>query len=315
MSYCFLKSYVLIDNVHILDYNFTVNKSDEKGSTMLNIMTVILSVISFILNLFGLPGYPCGDKIDLEKFNLSWSDEFEGNTVDSSKWKSGWDGDAAVRKGGYWDKSMCTVSDGKLHIATKYYPEGLNGNGKAGWYSAKLETKGLFEQKYGYYEVRCILPKGTGLWSAFWMMCEGVFNVDGSGKDGSEIDIYESAYYSSGKNSDTVSSAIHYDGYGDAHKSTTVHQTHVYGSNPYEEFNTYGVEWNENGYTFYINGVKCGKSDFGGVSDVPEYMLLSVEVGGENGTPADSWAGASIETNTEAPTDFIVDYVRVYQYK
>ena len=46
-----------------------------------------------------------------------------------------------------------------------------------------------------------------------------------------------------------------------------------------------------------------------------EWLLLSVEVGGSKAVPGESWAGPSIETNTEAPTDFIVDYVRAYQYK
>ena len=45
-----------------------------------------------------------------------------------------------------------------------------------------------------------------------------------------------------------------------------------------------------------------------------EWPILSVEIGGENGVAGDSWVGASIDTNTEPLTDFIVDYVRVYQY-
>lgn len=276
----------------------------------------ILTIISFFLNLFGLPGYPTTETVDMDNFTLVWSDEFDSDAVDYSKWSGGWWGNqqTMVRKGGWWNSKLATVEDGCLHIATKYYENGINNDGKAGWYSSQLTTRYSYEQKYGYFEVRCILPKGAGLWSAFWMMCDGVSDVGNSGMDGSELDIFESAYYTAGINSDTVSAAIHYDGYGDAHRSKTIHHTHVYGSNPYEEFNTYGMQWNEDGYTFYINGHKCGSSSFGGVSRVPEYMLLSVEVGGENGVPGSSWVGASIETNTFAPTDFVVDYVRAYQY-
>lgn len=275
-----------------------------------------LTIFSFFLNLFGLPGYPKAETVDMNKFDLVWADEFEGDSVDYTKWNAGWWGNenTMVRKGGWWNGKLATVEDGALHIATRYYENGVNNDGNAGWYSSQLTTRYSYEQKYGYFEVRCILPKGSGLWSAFWMMCEGVFDEGKEGRDGSELDIFESAYYSS-SNRDTVSSAIHYDGYGDAHRSKTIHHTHVYGSDPYEEFNTYGMEWNEKGYTFYINGHKCGSTDFGGVSREPEYMLLSVEVGGSNGKPADSWAGKSIETNGFAPTDFIVDYVRAYQYK
>lgn len=281
------------------------------------IMFALLSVVSFFLTLFGAPGYPSAQTVDMSKFELTWSDEFDGDEVDMTKWEAGWwgNGNTFVRNGGWWNSDIAFVENDCLHIPTKYYENGLKNDGKAGWYSTQLTTRNSFEQKYGYFEVRCILPKGTGLWSAFWAICEGTFNVDGSGKDGSEIDIFESPFYGDSGKRDVVSSAIHYDGYDEAHKSKTIHKTHVYGSNPYEEFNTYGVEWNEKGYTFYINGHKCKETDFGGVSRVPEYLLLSVEVGGKNGIPDKSWAGDSIDTNDFEPTDFIVDYVRAYQYK
>lgn len=281
-----------------------------------SVTSILLAVATFFLTLFGAPGYPGLKKVDMDKFTMTWNDEFDGNEIDGTKWGPGWwpAEKTSVRKGGYWNESMASVSDGCLHIATKYYENGLDGGG-AGWYSTQLTTQGFFEQQYGYYEVRCILPKGAGLWSAFWMMCKGVGAIDGSGEDGTEIDVFESAFYYDVKNRDTVQSALHYDGYGEEHRQKQIHQTHIYTNNPYEEFNTYGLEWNENEYIFYINGQKCGSTKFGGVSKVPEYLLLSVEVGGENGEAKDSWAGPSIDTNTEEPTDFVVDYVRVYQYK
>lgn len=283
---------------------------------MKTVTAMMLAIVSFFLTLFGQPGYPAGKEVDMDKFDLVWSDEFDGDAVDGTKWSGGWWPATAtsVRKGGFWNEKLCSVEDGALHIATRYYADGLDG-GAPGWYSSQLTTQGRFEQKYGYFEVRCILPRGAGLWSAFWMMCKGVGAIDGSGEDGTEIDIYESAYYTKGRSWDCVQSALHFDGYGDEHQQKTVSRTHVYGNDPYENYNTYGLEWNENRYTFYINGRKCGSSTFGGVSKVPEYLLLSVEVGGENGVPADSWCGISIENNAAPPTDFIVDYVRVYQYK
>ena len=72
------------------------------------------------------------------------------------------------------------------------------------------------------------------------------------------------------------------------------------------------VEWNEDEYIFYINGVETGRSSFGGVSKVPEYLLLTVEVGGSGGRAGSSWAGKAPARDAET-TDFIVDYVRVYQ--
>lgn len=203
------------------------------------------------------------------------------------------------------------MKDGNLHIRTEYYPEGYNGNGKPGWYTCGIDTKGLFEQKYGYFEVRCILPKGAGLWSAFWM---GNIGPDGSdGTQGAEIDIFEAPYYAT-KYPRRVSSNIHYGGYTENIHSTNVCEPYVLFNNPYEKFNTYGLEWNENEYIFYVNGIETGRSSFGGASQVPEYLLLSVEVGGDDAVPAESWAAGVLEPGGET-TDFIIDYVRAHQYK
>lgn len=283
-------------------------------------VSIALAIASFFCNIFGLPTYPHGKQVDMNKFELVWADEFDGDTVDSTKWgcHGDWAADSTgsyVRKGGYWNREMCSITDGNLHIATKYFPDGFKGNGKPGWYSCALDTmNGRFEQTYGYFECRCILPKGVGLWSAFWLYTGEVGNIGNGGIDGAEIDVFESAYYAD-KRQNTVSGAIHYDGYGENHRQKKVYWSRLTANNPYEEYNTYGVEWNEKEYIFYINGVKVKKTDFGGACQVPENIILSVEVGGENGTPTQSWAGPSIATNAEMPTDFIVDYVRVYQYK
>ncbi|MBQ7597601.1 MAG: family 16 glycosylhydrolase [Clostridia bacterium] len=87
-----------------------------------------------------------------------------------------------------------------------------------------------------------------------------------------------------------------------------------FSKNRKHPFNTYGVSWNETEYVFYINGVETGRSSFGGTSRVPEYLLLTAEVGGANGVAAASWAGDALQSDAE-PTDFVIDYVRAYQYR
>ena len=186
----------------------------------------------------------------------------------------------------------------------------MGGKG-AGWYSAGIDTdsdspKG-FSQKYGYFECRCILPEGADIWSAFWLMNSGVFDEDGSGRDGTEIDIFESDRYDNFP-SNSVTSNLHFDGYNDAHQKLGA-KCFLLKNNPYKEYNTYGLEWNENEYIFYINGVETFRTDFGGVSQNEEYLILSVEMKGEDGIP-------SQRENTPAEDAFfIVDYVKVYQYK
>lgn len=276
------------------------------------IKSVFVFIMSLILSLS--PSFPSVPHE--EDFVLVWSDEFNGETLDLTKWGGHYfNNGSAVRKGGYWNLDFADVEDGNLHIRTEYFPEGYNGNGKPGWYTCGIDTSRSFEQKYGYFEVRCILPKGVGQWSAFWLMCQGVGDIGNEGTDGTEIDIFESAFYdefSVGKN--RVTSNLHYDGYLEDHKMKNVCKPYIFLNNPYEEYNTYGLEWNEDEYIFYINGIETGRSSFGGVSQTAEWPILSVEIGGEMGVAGESWVGDSIETNTESLTDFIVDYVRVYQY-
>ena len=287
-------------------------------SWMTKLAAVFIAVISMFNTFIDKPTIPYKTGFSLDEYELSWSDEFEGESLDFTKWDGHYfnNGDTIVRRGSYWNTDLATVREGNLHIATKYYPDGLNNNGKPGWYTCGIDTSRSFEQKYGYFEVRCILPKGSGQWSAFWMFCSGVTETGHDGEKGAEIDIYESPYYyeSDKLERNSVASNIHINGYGEAHRSKKVCRAYVSANNPYEEFNTYGLEWNENEYIFYINGVESGRTDFG-VSKVPEWLILSVEVGGEEGVPGEGWAGSPIDTEGNNLTDFIVDYVRVYSRK
>ena len=257
--------------------------------------------------LLNIPCYAGGKALDLDRFTLVWSDEFEGDSVDESVWGGHyvWGG-TEIRRGGYWNKKMASVSDGCLTIRTEYLPDGLDG-GPAGYYSYGMDTRKAFEQKYGYFETRCILPKGNDLWGAFWMLCDGVFDETDRGVNGAELDIFESLYTLSDR-PNMISSNIHIDGYGDAHRAMGSKKFLLRG-NPYEEFNTFGMEWNENEYTFYINGRKSFSTSWGGVSAVPEWLILSVETGGKDGVPS-----GDILKGVES-SEFVVDYVRAYAYK
>lgn len=267
-------------------------------------------------------------QIDMSKFVEVWRDDFNGTELDTTKWGSSWW--VTERKGGYWHEDMVRVENGNLIISAQYFDEPLENRYydewhdeidfdeyKAGWYTADVTTQGKYEQTYGYFEVRCILPAATGLWSAFWMMNGQVVNVDGSGRDGTEVDVFESMYYKDNWwGNDGVISGIVYDGYGPEMQNASIGKVFI-ENNPYEEYNTYGVEWNENEYIFYVNGYETGRLDAGGVSQNPEYLLLSVEFAGENGVQNSDRHGTGEISKTPAenwPAEFKVDYVKCYQY-
>lgn len=274
------------------------------------LIAIMTGIAAFFASIFGIPYYAAGDRVDMSQFVLTFEDEFDA--LDTSVWSGHYTygNSDSVRRGGYWNRNMARAENGKLIIPMIYRDKGFTTGGE-GWYSIGLDTdddaKNGFSQLYGYFEVRCKLPACADCWAAFWLMNEGVYNVGNEGVDGSEIDVFESAYYGESR-SNMVSSNIHYDGYGDAHKSLGAQKFLVKGD-PYSEFNTYGLEWNEDGYIFYINGVETFRTSYGGVSKNPEYMILSLEVAGDNGVPSGKNADKSKEY------DFVVDYVRAYQYK
>ncbi|HZJ78511.1 MAG TPA: glycoside hydrolase family 16 protein [Clostridia bacterium] len=267
---------------------------------------------------FSLPQTPRGQVLDYDAWELVWEDEFEGTTLDTTSWCSAGDG---LRRGGYWDINKAFVQDGNLILRTEYEEDGRFG---AGWYSGAIETRELKQWKYGYFECRCICPAGEGLWAAFWTFSHGVGSIDGSGRDGAEIDIFESPYYGYPNllKRKAVSSTIHFDGYGEDHQSITLGSYKV--PNLYTKYNTFGVEWNENECIFYVNGVETDRITGNAIPQVEEWLMLTVEVNGNHAIPGANKDGEVVDsdngiiTNNSdemAPFDFIVDYVRVYKHK
>ena len=190
-------------------------------------ITIVMMINPQFLDLLDIGKMPDkSKKIDMSKFEKVWWDEFEGTEIDSSKWGPSWW--VTERKGGYWHEDMCRVEGGNLIITSMYLDEPLENRYydewhdeidfkeyKPGWYTGELTTQGKYDQTYGYFEIRCILPAATGMWSAFWMMNDKVTNVDGSGKDGTEVDVFESFYYKDRWwGNDCITTGIIYDGYG-----------------------------------------------------------------------------------------------------
>jgi len=225
-----------------------------------------------------LPSPPAG-----QTWKLVWHDEFDGDQVDETKWSYRPDG---KRKGGWWNKKAVSVGDGHLVIRT--YMDGDKPT------DGCVTTQGKFEHAFGYYVARTKLQKEPGHWSAFWINGSGIGKVGDAGRDGTEIDIMEKPWLD-----DRVQHAFHWDGYGKDHQSEG---KVVRVPGVMEGWHTFGLLWMPDEYVFYIDGKETWRSKAGGVCQVPQYMLLSDEIG--------SWAGDIAEA--KLPDQFLVDYVRVY---
>lgn len=266
------------------------------------IIASILAIIEICgLTILDLPTTPRGQELDLTGYSVVFEDDFNGNQLNTDVWEYRGSG---PRRGGYNSESQVRVENGNLVISGEYLTDGAYGEG---WYTGMIKLRERYCR--GYFEIRCIVNSDPGYWSAFWLQADSPYtaSVSKGGVGGAEIDIFESMSYDAfiGKNS--VSQTVHcagVDGVQEGFQSENLGR--FYGKNIYEEYNTYGLEWTEDEYIFYINGVETRRTSFGnGVSEVEEDVIVSLEI------PGDDELSALDKENYK--TEYIVDYVRIYQ--
>ncbi len=236
----------------------------------------------------------------LQGWNLIWQDEFDGDTIDPANWTfdigaGGWGNGEAEFYTSRPENSR--VENGMLVIEARQ--EKYEGS----YYtSSRLKTQGLQNFQYGRVEARLKVPRGKGLWPAFWILGS---NFNGSNwPDCGEIDIMEYI----GKEPDLIMGTLHGPGYSGALGYTKWNrQTY----NIADDFHTYAIEWEPNGIRWYYDGAHyhtVTPTDIGDrewVFDHPFFIILNLAVGGQLPGP--------VGLDTEFPTQYYVDYVRVYQ--
>lgn len=266
----------------------------------------IIASIMAIIELFGLtildlPTTPRGQELDLTGYSLVFEDEFLGDSLDTDVWEYRGSGS---RRGGYNAESQVELKDGNMIITGDYQTDGTYGEG---WYTGMVKLRERYCK--GYFEIRCKVNAGSGFWSAFWIQADSPYtaSVSKGGVGGAEIDIFESMSYDNALGKDSVCQTIHCAGVdGETEGFQSERLGDFYGDNIYTEYNTYGLEWTDTEYIFYINGVETRRSSFGnGVSQVPEDVIVSLEIPDEEKL-------ATLDKDNYT-TEYVVDYVRIYQ--
>jgi len=228
----------------------------------------------------------------IDKLKMVWNDEFNGNSLDSTKWSPApeW-----PRQGGCrWSHENFDMT-GKGQVRLQVTEQ--NNSVLCG----AIRTRNLFDKKYGYFEVRCTVPEIHGGWGAFWLM--PYTNKPGKlGNDGTEIDVFESINGWNGK----INHALHWDGYNEEHKkdSISLNRPDLYDG----KYHVFGMMWTPKEYIFYIDNKETWRTTSGEVSDVNQYLKLTLEVSDGN------WAG-NWKNQVNKPIDWLIDYVRVYDYQ
>lgn len=237
---------------------------------------------------------------------LTFSDEFSGPAVDTTRWH------VADRHQDYWPetpwrrnykKENVWIQDGALVIRVAREQEGFS-TGAVSTGESGLPT--LFQQRFGRFEARLRFPRQQGHWCAFWLWNVTVEQVDGSGRDGTEIDIIERAWLI-----DWAQHALNWDGYGASWRSAkqVVTGAHLDDGG----WHVVRLDWYPGEYVFFIDGRETWRTTAGGVCQTPNYLLLTEEIG-NSGTGPTAWGVGPIE-DAALPDHFSIDYVRVYRYE
>ena len=245
---------------------------------------------------------------------LVWNDEFvgpAGASFDRAKWvaDTGGNGFGNQEREFYTTRTENVALDGAGHLVITARAEPPT-TPYGCWYgtcrytSARLTTKGLFSQAYGRFEARIRIPRGQGLWPAFWMLGANIDQV-GWPRSG-EIDIMENI----GREPHDAHGTLHGPGYSGA---SGIGRSSVLGSSAFaDDFHVFTVAWQPDEIAWYVDGLRYhsvapGQLPAGGtwVFDRPFFLLINVAVGG-------AWPGDPDSTTT-FPQTMIVDYVRVYR--
>ena len=143
-----------------------------------------------------------------------------------------------------------------------------------------------FRQQWGYYEVAARLPRGRGLWPAFWMLDSW------GGRD--EVDAFEFL----GNDRTTVYQSVHYAKGGGS--SYPYHPPF----DPTRGFHRYGVLLTPLIDTFYVDGIPTHSVPNAAADSM--YFMLSLSIGGRH-----SWPGPPDRT-TPWPAYLEVDNFKAY---
>ncbi|WP_221361290.1 RICIN domain-containing protein [Streptomyces beigongshangae] len=241
---------------------------------------------------------------------VTFQDTFDGpagSAVNSSKWQVETGDNVNNHERQYYTAGNNNAKlDGQGHLVIEARRE--NPNNYQCWYgrceytSARLNTSGRFTTTYGRVEARLQVPRGQGMWPAFWMLGNDIGQV--GWPNSGEIDIMENVGFEPG----TVHGTLHgpgYSGSGGIGAGYTLPGGQAFA----DAFHTFAVDWSPEAVTWSVDGTVYQRrtpADLGGkqwVFNKPFFLILNLAVGGY-------WPGDP-DGSTPFPSRLVVDEVKV----
>lgn len=296
-----------IKNVTVIMYGTDITDSVYSGGRIIidNVVgDIVITVTTELIN---------GGDEDLSKLDgilkdrlLVWHDEFDGQTLDTTKWRYATHNSGGSEQQAYTMNRTENVRLENSNLILEAKKDGYVNNWT--WSSGRIDTSGLAGFKYGRLEAKLKYDVVSGAFPAFWTIGTCAYyptgeNVHGVQKSkgtqwaqNGEIDMFEGR----GTNAEIVQGGWYNqdDGKGNLQM--------IFGSKNIDasQYHVYAVEWTETTMIAYIDGVETGRKN---ISDItswqrPQYIILNMAVGSTGGYPTEDCTSMKME----------VDWVRVY---